>query len=49
MKITCLLCSGTFEDNGTAMRDHFRSRHDPIEDGLMHYLIALQKKIEGIG
>jgi hypothetical protein len=50
MKITCLLCNGTFEDNDAAMRDHFsKIHHQPIEEELMHYVIALQKKIEGIG
>jgi hypothetical protein len=48
MEIKCLLCSGTFEDNDTGMQEHFKKRHYPIELGLMHYVIALQKQLEDI-
>jgi hypothetical protein len=48
MEIKCLLCNGTFEDNDTGMREHFNERHSPIELGLMHYVIALQKQLEDI-
>jgi hypothetical protein len=49
-EITCLLCSGRFENNDTSIKDHFDQRHAPIEDPieltLLHYVLALQQKIE---
>ncbi len=47
MEISCLVCSGTFEENDAAIETHFRKdHHKPVEAALMHYVIALQKQIE---
>lgn len=37
-----------FEDSARAVHDHFIDHHEDIQTGMAEYIIALQKRLEGI-
>jgi hypothetical protein len=44
--ITCLLCGKVYEKTDAEIQSHFNQQHSPITEGLMHYVIELQRKVE---
>jgi hypothetical protein len=44
----CILCGMNFDDSVRAVHDHFIDHHEDIQTGTAQYIIALQKRLEGI-
>jgi hypothetical protein len=47
MRIECALCHYISEDEDD-FENHFMTRHSPIENNLIRYMVELQKKIQGL-
>jgi hypothetical protein len=47
MRIECALCPYISEDEDD-FENHFMSKHSPVEKSLIHYMVELQKKIQGL-
>jgi hypothetical protein len=47
MRIECALCPYISEDEDD-FENHFMTRHSPVENNLIRYMVELQKKIQGL-